>query len=91
MLTTDNFQKIKEHSAKVSGEVKDKTLSFIMTAFGLVAGLAWNEAIQSLISQLFPIDKGSVWAKFIYAVVMTLILVIITIYLTKIFKKKEQE
>jgi len=79
------LQMIKNESRKVSREVKDKTFNFVITAFGLVAGLAWNEAIQSLINSFFTIDKNSVWAKFIYAAVMTLVLVLMTIYLAKIF------
>lgn len=87
----DNFEKIKSESLKVSREIKNKTFGFIVTAFGLVAGLAWNEAIQSLIKSFFPIGKESVWVKFIYAILMTLILVLITIFLAKIFGKEEPD
>lgn len=76
--------------SKISREVKEKTLGFIITAFSLVAGLAWNEAIQSLINS-FAIDKNSIWAKFIYALAMTLALVSITIYLAKIFGQNEEK
>jgi len=79
-----NTGKLKEHSQKISREVKQKTLGFIITAFGLVAGLAWNEAIQSLIRSMFPLDNNSVIVKFIYAVLMTLLLVVIAMYLTKL-------
>lgn len=71
--------------SKISREVKEKTLGFIITAFSLVAGLAWNEAIQSLINSFFTIDKNSLWAKFIYALALTLALVFMTVYLAKIF------
>ncbi len=88
-----NIGKFKEHGTKISQEVKQKTLGFVITAFGLVAGLAWNEAIQAVIRQIFPLDKNSVIAKIIYAVLMTLLLVVITVYLTKFIgadKDKEQ-
>lgn len=71
--------------SSISREVKEKTLGFIITAFSLVAGLAWNEAVQSLINSFFAIDKNSIWAKFIYALALTLALVFITVYLAKIF------
>jgi len=87
----NNFEKIKKESSKISREIKEKTLGFIITAFGLVAGLAWNEAIQSLIKSFFSVDKDSIWVKFIYAIVMTLVLVFITIYLAKIFGKDGEE
>lgn len=84
------FEKIKSESSKISSEVKEKTLGFIITAFGLVAGLAWNEAIQSLIKSLFVLDKDSLWVKFIYAIVMTILVVLLTIYLARFFGKDDQ-
>ena len=89
--SNNKLGKIKKESEKISSEIKEKTLGFIVTAFGLVAGLAWNEAIQSLIKSFFTIDKNSIWAKFLYAIVMTLVLVFITIYLTRIFGKAKEE
>jgi len=84
------LEKIKSEGSKISREVKDRTLGFIITAFGLVAGLAWNEAIQALINSYFVINKDSILAKFVYAILMTLVLVFIAIYLTKIFGKNDE-
>lgn len=91
MVDTNKLEKIKKESEKISGEVKEKTLGFILTAFGLVAGLAWNEAIQSLIKSFFAVDKDSVWVKFLYAIVMTFLVVLVTVYLTRLFGKNEEE
>jgi len=88
---SDHFTKIKNHGSRISREIKEKTLGFVVTAFGLVAGLAWNEAIQSLIKSIFVIDKNTIWAKFIYAIVMTLILVLMTIFLARIFGKEDKQ
>ena len=87
-IINPKLKKIKSESAKISREVKDKTFNFIITAFSLVAGLAWNEAIQSLINSYFAINKNSVLAKFIYAIIMTLVLVFFTIYLARIFGRE---
>jgi len=92
MVNIDHkLEKIKAESTKISREIKDKTFSFIITAFSLVAGLAWNEAIQSLINSFFAINKNSVLAKFIYAILMTLVLVIITINLARVLGKNDQQ
>lgn len=92
METSDSkLQKIKDESSRISREVKDRTLGFITTAFGLVAGLAWNEAIQSLINGFFTIDKNSIWVKFIYAVLLTVVLVFVTVYLARLFGKSEEK
>lgn len=84
------FERIKKESSKLSREVKEKTLGFIITAFGLVAGLAWNEAIQSLIKSFFVVDKDSILVKFLYAIVMTILVVLITVYLARFFGKDDQ-
>jgi len=88
--TNGGLNKIKSESSKISKEVKEKTFGFITTALSLVAGLAWNEAIQSLIKSFFEVDKDSILIKFIYAAVMTLVLVFITIYLAKIFGQNKE-
>lgn len=85
------LEKIKRESSKISHEIKERTLGFIITAFSLVAGLAWNEAIQSLINNFFTLNKNSILAKFVYALVLTLVLTLLTIYLAKIFGKEEKE
>ena len=56
-----------------------KTLAtLITTAFALVAGLAWNEAIKTVIG-LF-LQKGSeVIGMIVYALVVTVIAVVITV------------
>lgn len=86
-----NINKVKEilteESRKITEETREKTLGYIEAGLGIVAGLAWNEAVKGLIEYIFPLNKNSILAKFIYAVIMTLIVVVMTIYLSKIFKK----
>ncbi len=66
---------------ETSKEVKDRAFGYMAGAFGLVAGLAWNDAIKALIDLLFPVDKSSVWIKFIYAVLITILVVVVTKYM----------
>ena len=47
--------------------------------FGLVAALAWNDAIQALF-KLIPIEGTEVGAKFLYAIIVTVIIVIFVYY-----------
>lgn len=61
-------------------EVTKQSLGYIMTALGLVAGLAWNEAIKALIERLFPLGTQSLILKFLYAIVMTAIVVVVSVY-----------
>jgi len=72
-------------------EIKEKTVGYILTALGLVAGLAWNDAIKSVIDTFISAPQNSVLAKMIYAVVITLIVVVVSVYLAGLAKKNEQE
>jgi uncharacterized membrane protein YidH (DUF202 family) len=69
-------------------EFKKQTLGYITAAFGLVAALAWNDAISALIEHLFSIEKNSVSAKLVYALIVTLVVVFISFYLAKLFKEE---
>lgn len=84
-----SLRKIKEQEVRLRKEIKEKTTGYILAAFSFVAGLAWNEAIKSLIDQLFPFSKDGILVKFFYAVIVTLVIVIMTIYLVKLIEKKE--
>ena len=84
-------EKLREKEKEVRKEVKKQTIGYIVTALGLVAGLAWNEAIQSLVSELFPGNNGSILIKFLYAIVVTVLIVIVTLYLLKLQKRESDE
>lgn len=68
--------------------VKEKMITLILAGFGLVAALAWNDAIQTLFNSLFPQGSGLI-GKFGYALIVTLIVVIISLHLKRISEKKE--
>jgi len=70
-------------------KILEKLLTFITAALGLVAGLAWNEAIKGLIEFLFPLSRNSVPAKFAYAILITIFVVILTVYLSKFWGKEK--
>jgi uncharacterized membrane protein YidH (DUF202 family) len=63
--------------------IMETILGLITTAFAFVAGLAWNEAIQELIKQFFK-TEGTLTGLFIYAVVVTIVAVIVTVLLARI-------
>jgi hypothetical protein len=81
----------REEGEAVSSEVLDKLVELVTAAFGLVAALAWNTAIQELFNMIFP-EAGDLIAKFLYAVVITVIVVFVTIRLGRLTERaKEQE
>ena len=75
----------------MSSEVLDKLVELVTVAFGLVAALAWNTAIQELFTMIFP-QSGDLIAKFLYAISVTVIVVIVTIRLGRLAEQaKERE
>jgi len=81
--------KIKNKSEEIKKEIRQKTIGYILTALGLVAALAWNEAIKSFIEHFFPLSKNTLLAKFIYAMVITFIVVIFSISLMRLLDNKK--
>lgn len=82
-------QKTKEEK-KLHVEVVRQMLTLATSGFGLVAALAWNNVIQEFVNtyvkKVLPNGSG-IWSLLIYAVVVTLLAVIITYNLSKILKK----
>ena len=88
MENKQHLNKIKNEIKKINEEIKEKTLTFILGGFGLVAALAWNEAIKSLFETFFPKESALI-GKFIYAIIVTIIVAVVSSQLTKISQKKE--
>ena len=68
-------------------EIRERTLGYMIGAFGLVAGLAWNEAIQGVIAYLFPLPENTLPAKFLYAVMISVVVVMISVYISRLFHR----
>ena len=83
------IDKIKKTQSEIRGELREKTLGYIVTALGLVAGLAWNDAIKAFIEYSFPLTKDTIQAKFVYAGVMTVLIGLLTYVLSKLLGSKK--
>jgi len=64
----------------ISKDVIEKIAALMTAAFGLVAALAWNDAIKSAIQSL-GLETYGPWA---YAIIVTVIAVVATIYIGRI-------
>lgn len=58
----------------------------LTAALSLVAALAWNDAIQSIFRTLFG-EMGTLYAKLIYAIGITIFTVILVTRLAKILER----
>ena len=73
-------------ATEVTKLIMETILGLITTAFAFVAGLAWNNAIQKLIEQI--VGTGSALTSlFTYAIIVTIIAVIVTVLLARFAAK----
>ena len=63
-------------------ELLEQMQTLMSAGFALVAALAWNTAIQDLFVRIFP-NQSSLIAKFVYAILITLIMIVVTRRLSK--------
>jgi hypothetical protein len=63
-------------------EVLTQVAALMTAAFGLVAALAWNGAIQAIFKEVFG-TADSITAQLSYAVIVTIIAVVATIMIAR--------
>ena len=66
----------------LKSEVLTQIAALVTAAFGLVAALAWNGAIQAIFKAIFG-TTDTITGQLIYAVVITIIAVIATILIAR--------
>lgn len=71
-------------------EILEKLSSLIAAGFGLVAALAWNDAIKEIIAIIMP-QPSMIWGKVIYALIVTVLVVIVTVNLGKVISRLKKE
>ena len=74
----------------MKGEILDKIAALVTAAFGLVAALAWNGAILAIFRPIFG-EAESIPAMLIYAVIITVIAVLVTIQIARAAKRAKGE
>jgi hypothetical protein len=87
---TENKEKelTKKEEQKLHIFFVEKVITLMTGAMGLVAALAWNDAIRKLFERIFGTQgSGGITAMFIYAAVVTAAVVIVTYRLTRFAEK----
>jgi len=67
-------------------EVLDKIAALVTAAFGLVAALAWNDAIKAVFKEVFG-TEDTIGPMLIYAILVTIIAVTLTVTVAKTASK----
>jgi len=77
-----------KHVSTVMEEVKKQSLTLVTAAFGFVAALVWKDAITAWMAPLYQSANGAMGLT-IAAFVVTIVVVIVTIVLAKLFAPKK--
>ncbi|WP_292466553.1 DUF5654 family protein [Methanolobus sp.] len=75
----------------MKGEVIEKLAALMTAAFGLVAALAWNGAIQSLFAEGGPFYFLAAWGVWAYAIFVTILAVVATIWIGRMAENTTKE
>jgi predicted outer membrane lipoprotein len=67
----------------MKSEIIEKMSTLLISAFGLVAALSWNSAIQSIFSTYYRQPGEDITSQVIYALTVTAIAVIVTVWLSR--------
>jgi hypothetical protein len=84
------LEKTKQSIKETNKQILSQGLAMVSSAFVLVAALAWNEAIKNLIATYLKNDSGLI-SQFIYAGLVTVIAVLVTIRLNKLADKYKND
>lgn len=80
-----------KHGAGKIGREYFKTVATMLTgAFGLVAALAWNDLIKRIIDHYISPGSGVI-SQLLYAVLVTIIVVLVTLELGRIAQKVDDK
>ncbi len=74
----------------LSTDVIDKLAALITAAFGLVAALAWNQAILTIFTEIFG-TQSSIPAMLGYAGFVTILAVVFTIWIGYVASKSKEK
>lgn len=83
----------KDTEKKFHTELASQMLTLATSGFGLVAALAWNETIQEFVKAFIEprIPGSGLLSKFIYAVLITALAVLITYQLSQLSARFQQK
>lgn len=90
-------EQIKSVTGKVAKEIKviqmevlKSLITLVTAAFGFVAAFAWNETIKTMFLQYYG-EAGGFGSKFAYAILVSAIAVVVTVWLGRISGRMKTE
>lgn len=88
------MDKTEKNNKRLHLEVARQMVILSTSGFGLVAALAWNSLIQELVNSYvkkwLP-GNGQLISLFLYAIIVTVLAVVVTLQLSKLVKRLEDK
>ena len=74
--------------SEITKQIREKIGTLMTTAFGLVAALAWKDAIRTIFAKVFG-SQDTIVGMLIYAIVVTVVAVIAIFVIAKSIVRQE--
>ena len=74
--------------SEITKQIREKIGTLMTTAFGLVAALAWKDAIRTIFAKIFG-SQDTIVGMLIYAIVVTVIAVLAIFVIAKSIVRQE--
>lgn len=85
-------ERLAQEITKIEREFSKTIGTLVVSAFALVAALAWNTAITKILERYLALKpESSIFSWLLYAFIVTLIAVVVTVYTSQLVKDKQQE
>ena len=82
---------LKKHELEhIHSDVFERIVILVIAALGLIAALAWDEALKHIFEEIFG-GKGTLGEEISYAVTITIITAFISVRLGRFFPKRKKK
>ena len=88
IVEAERFLK-KEELRHIHSDVFERIVVLVIAALGLIAALAWDEALKHIFEELFG-GKGTIFGEVSYAIVITIIAALISVLVGKTLIKRSK-
>ena len=91
-ISIDNLESIlkKYELENIHNDFSEKIVFLIMAALGIITAVSWDQVLK-IVAEYFFGGVGDVLSKVIYAFFVTIITVVISIIVNKIFVKRKKK
>ena len=86
-------ERYQQRASHLRGELVEKMSALATAAFGLVAALAWNNAIQAIFRRWYPApnDPAAIGPLLYYALLVTLTAVVVMLWIGSVSARLKRE